>query len=154
MNVAVTGTALNFPRLCACCGSPSETTLAVSDSTRIGNMRYTSTWQLPYCNGCAAHVKHTTMRGWELLLTLLTVGSYLLTYFLFLKPMRVRAAKQDMMKPSCAGCELPSYSYFKIGNGKHIFGLGNPTFAKAFVLANQASLDGASPEIKQLIAGS
>ena len=154
MNVAVSGTALNFPRLCACCGEASETTLPVTDSTRIGNMRYTSTWQLPYCNGCAAHVKHTSMRGWEMLLLLVTVGLYLVSYYLFYRPMRIRAAKQSMMKPSCAGHDLPSYKYFKVGNGKHIFEFKNPTFAKAFVLANQASLDGASPEIKQLIAGS
>ncbi len=151
MQITVVGKSLSFPRMCACCAGPSDITQDLAGSQKIGNRRYTSTWKMPYCSACLAHVKHVSMRGYEYIFLLLSMGLYLITFFLIMRPLRVRSAKQSLLKPSCAGCDLPGYAYRVANDGTHTFEFKNPDFAKAFVLANQAALRNPTPEVKKLL---
>jgi hypothetical protein len=151
MQITVVGKSLSFPRMCACCAGPSDITQDLTGSQKIGNRRYSSTWKVPYCSACLAHVKHVSLRSYEYVFLLLSMGLYLITFFLILRPLRLRSAKKTLLKPSCAGCDLPDYTYRVAHDGTHTFGFGNPDFAKAFAVANQRALRNPTPAVQNLI---
>ena len=150
MLITVVGKSLSFPRICACCAGPADITQDLAGSQKIGNRRHTSTWKIPYCSACAAHVKYVSMRTYEYIFLLLSMGFYLITFFLLVRPYRLRMAKK-LLKPSCGGCDLPGYAYRVAGDGTHVFDVQNRDFGKAFVLANQAALRDPTPEVKALL---
>lgn len=151
MQITVVGRSLSFPRLCACCAEPADSTQELMGSQKIGNRRHISRWKIPYCAACAAHVKYVSMRGWEYLFLLLSAGLYLITFFAVMRPLRIRSAKKNLLKPSCAGCDLPDYSYRVANDGTHVFEFKNPSFAKAFVVANRSALRSPSPDVQALL---
>ena len=152
MLITVVGKSLSFPRICACCAGPADMTQDLAGSQKIGNRRYTSTWKIPYCSACAAHVKYVSMRTYEYIFLLLSMGFYLITFFLLVRPYRLRIAKKDLLKPGCGGCDLPDYSYRVAGDGTHLFDFKNRDFAKAFAQANQGALRDPTPEVRALLA--
>lgn len=151
MQITVVGKSLSFPRMCACCGGAADITQDLWGSQKIGNRRHTSTWKIPYCSTCQGHVNYVAMQKYEYLFLLLSMGLYLITYFLLVRPVRVHLAKKNRLKPSCAGCDLPDYTYRIANDGTHTFEFKNRDFAKAFVVANQAALRNPSPEVKALL---
>lgn len=152
MQITVVGKSLSFPRMCACCAGPSDITQDLWGSQKIGNRRYSSTWKMPYCSTCQAHVKYVALHTYEYIFLLLSMGLYLITYFLMVRPIRVHLAKKSRLKPSCAGCDLPEYTYRVANDGTHTFTFKNLDFAKAFVVSNQAALRNPSPEVQKLLS--
>lgn len=155
MKIAVKGKSLNLPRLCTCCAQPNpETTHKVSDFQRRGNMRYTSTWGLPYCNDCKRHIDAVDMKWYDAISIIFSAGLYLIPYFLFTRPLRKMIAKKRYLKPTCCDLEAAGYEYFMIGDGKHVFDLKNTDFQRAFVAINKDALESGNPEIRVLLSGS
>lgn len=154
MKITVNGKSLNFPRACVCCGEPSETKKEVSDFQRRVNMRYTSTWSLPYCKKCVEHVDFTEMHWYDGLAIIFSAGLYLIPYFTFTRPLRRWYAKKNKLKPTCESVDVAGYQYFMIGEGKHVFDFQNQEFAKAFAAMNRAQLESNDPQIRVLLSGS
>lgn len=151
MQITVVGKSLSFPRMCACCAGPADSTQSLMAGQKIGNRRHMSTWKVPYCSACVAHVTYVSLRTYEYIFLLLSLGFYLITFFLIVRPLRVRSAKKHLLKPSCVGCDLPEYSYRVANDGTHTFDFKNPDFAKVFVSVNQAALRNPSPEVQKLL---
>jgi hypothetical protein len=51
---------LTWPRMCACCGRPSDTTMRASACKSSGKRVVTATtswWEVPHCSECVQHVE-------------------------------------------------------------------------------------------------
>jgi hypothetical protein len=64
-DVVLQSSSFSVPPRCSSCGSPQQTTLdAKKRKGRVGGGSVTRTFQIPYCNACAARAKSTRMKGW------------------------------------------------------------------------------------------
>jgi hypothetical protein len=167
VNVALANKKLSFPAMCVCCASPSQTHLVTRTSISDGRVREHYSWNLPYCNACAAHTRlgEAARSGPFYYLTiaflLLTIGLGIFILWpldrFVLAPMR-KANARAACKPGCAHDVIVPYkigSFRKPNNQwlrSHSFDFASPTFAAAFVGANRAAIVEPSTEVQNLLA--
>jgi hypothetical protein len=136
MKVQVVGKTLQLPNLCACCAEAPDTHYGVVGVRDIiGNKSIVSTWQIPYCTQCKAHVEHMKMSWQVILLCFVTFGLFYLNYLLFWRPLKKKKAKSTMCKPTCGDVDGATFSTNGVTN---TFDFPSATFAQKFAQLNGA----------------
>ena len=136
MIVSATGTVLSFPQICSCCAGSCSTTYDLSHSIHQGRTTTTHTWRVPFCMLCTNHEKATRAGIIEVILTLLTLGLFLIPYVIFIKPVRYRKAR-SMMTTACSRPDAPTV---KVEGSVSRFDVGSPQFVEAFRRLNAPNL--------------
>jgi hypothetical protein len=138
MIVSATASVLTFPSLCSCCAGTCTTTYDIAHSIHEGRKTTTHTWRVPYCMLCTRHEKATRAGVIEVILTLLTLGLFLIPYVIFIKPIRYRKARA-LMTASCSRPDAPTLKYDR---GVSHFDVGSPQFVEALRRLNPGAISG------------
>jgi hypothetical protein len=134
MKIQVTGKTLQLPTMCACCAEAADSKYEVVDVRNVvGNKAIVSKWQIPYCTQCKAHVEQVKM-GWQIiLLCIVTLGLFYISYLSFWRPWNKKRVKAKMCKPSCGSVDGVEFSTDGVTN---TFDFPSEVFAKKFAQMN------------------
>ncbi len=151
---------INWPRACACCGRPADTTRKIASPISVkhgfgGRTTTYETWEVPYCGACVGHLyarKHifgatfliamsATIAIWAATQgdapRALLFGMILLASAAFLVWMIVMIRRGRESCPSLG--EAVQFSH-NVARGEWIFRFTNESYARAFAEANRKAV--------------
>lgn len=154
MDIELTGKTLSFPKLCCCCGTPTDATGMVGH-TRLAHRRaHLTRWTVPCCERCSKHVQAAVWGGLvAVLLFLLALGSLgLLSPLLWLWYRHKQSQSRALCGPECGSHKGMTYEPFPAPGGGHRFRDVHREFARQVAIANRPALHAPSNAVLAMLS--
>ncbi len=154
MDVDLVGTSLAFPKVCSCCGEPTQATRMVGHTRRSGRAAYMTRWTVPACERCSRHIEEANWGGpIAVLLFFVALGSFgLLSPLLWLWRRHKLASAAALCGPQCGGYAGMTYVPIPVpGGGGHGFRGAHRVFVQQLVLANPRAVHAPSAEVLAML---
>ena len=173
MEINLSGRTFVFPNQCACChGPPDRELIVAAQRSRGSRVVHTTkkTWEVPYCTSCLEHVQDSdnAYRSIKVVKVLAVVAAALgwltVSFYTGLATgiavvvvggvvfyFQMTAAKHKM-SAGCA-CVGRAVAYLGWQGTLHAFDVCSPSYAVAFMKANEAKLVNISDEAGRLLGG-
>jgi len=171
MRVEASGRQFEFPSQCACCGGNADTRLTASASKTTGKKvvhTTTHSWDFPYCSPCIAHVRKARSAGsTAVLLTVVDLVLGVILYYaaapwlgiaagiagivgVILMHRAMMARAMAACGPQCA-CVSSAVAFLDWDGSRQAFEIASPSYALAFMVANERKLVNLSPQALQFL---